>query len=198
MAACLINITGTSGSVFIRYIDSGSVERSVVAGLGVIYLDDTGSDYTYTTISGNAVAASGCITITNLPYTYYFIDWELLRNTQCSCINDYVINALLLDNTVYTIADSFYLGDKKLKVITNINSLNLEIVKASAYKITSPSIPTVLPIVYSIVVRVIGTEIPSLRVRNADNTRFLYIKGVVTPSIPIDYTLVDTCPIIPL
>lgn len=192
MAACLITISGTSGEVLIRYVDSTSTSRSLISGIGTLYLEDDGTDYTWTTLSGDAVAASGCITLTEVDTICYVISWEKYVNPYVYTNTNLVIDALILGSSTYSMTE-YAFPRFPATVGDNINALNLEDVKAVGYKIVAGT--TYLdPTSFYLIVKVRGTSVPYLRVNNPTTSKALYLKGEVSSScLPTGYTLIDTC-----
>ena len=136
MALCSITISGTSGSVLINYVDAGTVARTLTAGLGTLSIDDAGSDYTFTTLSGDATLTSGCISFTEVELNCYILSWELNEfNTLDNA--DFKFDAVEIGSTSYNMTDVNYPFCNILTLADSINSLGLDAVKATGYKIIS-------------------------------------------------------------
>lgn len=200
MASCLITIGGTSGEVLIKY-KLGGVDQSMISTFGKsIYINDAATNITYTTLSGNATASSLCVTITELPYICYDLSWEtydiLKRNPPFSLKFD----AILLDEEVISIpettVDRYAIGN----LVDNINGVD-ERVKLIAGKPLESNRYTTN---FYLLIRVAGSEIPSLRIKNTDVTlgrdpHYMYIKGTVASDCTPDsgyeeYTICETTP----
>lgn len=195
MASCLVTVSGTSGSVLIKYVDSSAVAHRVISDITTsLYIKDGGTNYTYTTLSGDAIASSLCITINELPTNHYIISWENVRSVPQRYIGQ-KFDAVILGSTTTSIDTSMYPFDPTLKIINNINTLNLEDFKITGYKIVTPTNSTD-PFKYYLIVQVLGTDIPYIRINNTNNTMPLYLKGVYTATaLPAGYTAVNTCQI---
>ena len=192
MAAGLITVSGT-GQVLIQYIDAGSVARSLITGPGTLYLDTTGTDFTWTTLSGNATASSGVITLVEIETTCYILSWEepilginTFQNPRLK------FNGIELDGVTTSINESYF-PMSSLRVGTSINDADISNIKATAYKdvISNGSAPES----HYLIVQVQGTDvIPYLRIANETSSQHLYIKGVVTGNcLPAGYTAIETC-----
>lgn len=182
MAACLITISGTSGQVTLKY-KIAAIPKSLTTGIGSIYIEDTATEVTYTTISGDATAASLCLTITNLPYVCYNMAWTGLKNT------GYKIDRVILGGTSLVIADTnFPRSDES--IISAINALNNDNVKITKYLITNRSAiytGNEDQVIYSYIIRILGSDIPQFRVKNSTNTGYIYIHGVSSTCTPVGY-----------
>jgi hypothetical protein len=187
MAACLISVTGTVGVIKINYKIS-SVPYSIETSVGDFYIEDTATDVTYTTLSGDLVASSGCLTITEAAPTCYKISWKGIAT------NGYVANAIILGNDTITITDTTFPKTSK-DLITNVNNANDDRVKVIGYKFSLVVYPEFTTYDSSYILKVLGSEVPILRVRNADDTGYIHIHGVVQPDcLPqTGFTIVDPC-----
>lgn len=186
MATCLVTISGTSGEVFIKYTDSGSVDRYLRAGLGQLYLDDNGTDYEWSTLSGDAAAASGCITLTEVPIVCHLISWQRLLVDE---ISDAKIDAILLDDTVYEFSTSYTFPRSQAKIADAINSLNESDFKAVAFKQVTATNKSE----YFLIIKVRGDKVPKLRITNEAGTHFMYLIGEASSCLPAEYTEINTC-----
>ena len=186
MAACLITISGTSGEVRINYLN-GVTPRYVDSSIGTLYLEDTYTSVTYTTLSGNAIASSGCFTITALPYTCYTIKWNKL------ILENYFIDAVLLDNEVLLVTQTEFTNAKE-SFATSVNVLNDSRIKITDYKADNSTLLSVTSHKFTYIARVIGTKIPWVRIKNNTSDGYLYVKGVVTLTCaPVGFTAIDIC-----
>lgn len=199
MASCAITIGGTTGSVVINYTLSATAHSMTAIHGETIYINDAATAITYTTVSGNATASSGCVTITSLPVTCYTIDWVI--NTSVSGFNgfgysattDTTFDAILLDSTVVPIT-SVALTELTPNTLTSaINALGDARISAVASKKVSND----GNIEFYIIVQVTGTYLPSVRM-NATNSHKMYLKGVVSADCtPTGYDeIVDYSPIL--
>ena len=129
MAACLITVTGTSGVIRINYTISGT-PYTIETSIGSFYIDDTATDVTYTTLSGDLIATdSGCLTpaISELPANCYLISWDFVGteyNTANAIFLGYgpggeiTIPDTSFPNSNYSLVDAINnLGDDSIKVI---------------------------------------------------------------------------------
>lgn len=188
MATCLVTITGTSGEVLIKYTDSGSVSRYVKSGLGQLYLDDDGSDYEWSTLNGDAAAASGCITLTEIPITCYLFSWQRLL---ADSLSDAKIDAFIWNSNEYAFSTAYTFPRGYAKIAGAINALNESDFKAVAYK----EVLSQNKSEQFLIVKVRGGDAPMLRITNDDGTHFMYIIGETTTCLPAGYTEIDTCEI---
>jgi hypothetical protein len=187
MAAALITVTGTSGSILLRYKVS-SVPKTLIAEIGTFYIEDTSTDVTYTTLSGDAIATSLIFTIVNLPYKYYNLFWKDIVGI------NYKINGIILNNIITPFIDVNF-PESNTSLINSINQLNIEDVKITDYKflVTSINNSSQVTVNNSYIFRVLGNSIPELRIKNNDNTGNIYVKGILTTYPVIGYTPVQIC-----
>lgn len=197
MAAALISITGTSGNVLLRY-KIGTIQHNVEADIGNIYIEDTATNVTYTTLSGNAIASSLVFSITALPFVYYDLFWKGI------IADDYSFVSFTTDNIITPIVPTVPFPNSDVTFANVINALNVEFFKIIKYKklVTSLNILTG-KITYSIsyIIRSTNSAI-EFKIKNADNTGFIYLKptSVLLTSLT-GYTDIDTCvaqPTVPL
>lgn len=189
MAACLITVTGTSGVIRVNYTISGT-PYTVETSVGQFYIEDTATDVTYTTLSGDLVASSGCLTITELAASCYKLLWKNITAP------NYISEAIILGGATITIADTSFPFSQLL--VENINNANDDRVKVIGYKYefinpTGKEIDQVYNLYY--ILKVLGADIPILRVRNADDDGYIYIYGVLqVDCLPqAGFTIVDPC-----
>lgn len=190
MAACLVTISGSTGQVLINYIDAGSDPRSVIAGPGTLYLEDDGSDYEWTTLSGDAAVSSGCVSFTEVPNSCYMLSWEehAPSGWGAPTLN---FDAVILGTDIYTIDESRYPGNVQT-LAENINALNLDFLKATGYKVVSGT--NLLESFLILTVRG-ADDVPQIRIKNEDDTHHLYLIGETSTCLPAGYTAIDTCEI---
>jgi len=187
MAACLISVTGTSGVIRINYTISATL-YTIETSVGDFYIEDTATDVTYTTLSGDLTATSGCFTITEVIPICYKILWKGLAT------DGYIANAIILGNDIITITNTVF-PKTRHDLITNINNANDDRVKVIGYKFRSVIYTEFTTYDSSYIVKVLGADIPMLRVKNMDNTGYIYIPGVLQPDcLPQEgFTIVDPC-----
>lgn len=184
MAACLITVSGTEGVVQLQY-NIGVTPYKISAGIGTFYIEDTATDVTYTTLYGDAIASSGCLTVTALPSICYLLNWKGVEAP------GYTIDALILGTEVLSINADFPRASTELAA--SINDLADDRVKVVQYSYTysDPIDPSTFE--YGYIIRVISDEIPILRARNSDNTAKLYIHGEVSACTILGYTDINLC-----
>lgn len=187
MAACLITTGGTNGTLRIDY-DLGANHNIEYTNFGdVIWIDNTATNVTYTTLTGDVTATSGCVTITALPRICYLIQYDRWSGDPDTITYISTFDALLKDNTVSTFttpADDTLIALPYL--ISEINDgLNDDTVKIVAAK---SEIIDINYMTISLIVRVYGNEIPYLRIKSPyDN--YSYLKGAVSAScLPTGFT----------
>jgi hypothetical protein len=187
MAACLITITGTNGVIKIDYKIS-SVPYSIETSIGSFYIDDTATDVTYTTLSGDLIASSGCLTITELPATCYKVNWK-----EISTINFRIAN-IVLGETTYSISNVSFPNSGK-SLVDAINDLQIDELKVIGYKLEGFGIgSSEFQISNSYILKVLGEDVPVIIIKSNDNTVTLNINGETTSCVlPITYTSVEPC-----
>lgn len=178
MAACLITVSGTEGLIRLDYkigVDSYYVETSI----GTFYIEDTATDVTYTTLVGDLIASSGCLTVTELPAVCYKIEWSKLA------MIDYHVSQIEIGSNTYSISGVTFPKTDMFGSV--INDLNVNEVKCVGYKILNPTsvnnnqYNTLSYSTYyngSYILKVLGTDIPVIKIADATNSNFIYIKGV--------------------
>jgi len=195
MAACLITTGGTNGTLRIEWDDAGSGHNVLFSTFGdVIWIDDTATNITYTTLTGDVTAASGCVTVTALPQICYLLEFDRWSGDPADITYISTFDAILLDNTVYaftTAVDDTIMTSGS--IVSEVNS----VVAIDAVKIVAAKTANVDTnyMTVSFIIRVLGSEIPSLRLISPYGN-VSYIKGTVSASclptgfteIPIDET----------
>lgn len=187
MAACLITTGGTNGTFRLDF-DLGADHNVLYSTFGdVIWIDDTATNVTYTTLTGDVTATSGCVTVTALPQICYLLEYD--RWSGDTTAVDYIstFDAILKDNTVYaftTPTDDTILGSAD--IVTQVNEeVNDSTIKIVAAKSTNVDTNYMM---ISFIIRVYGSEIPSLRLLSPYGN-YSYIKGTVSSScLPTDFT----------
>ena len=202
MAACLITISGTSGSVVLNYTLNVNKESQTASIGDVIYIDSTATAVTYTTVNGDAIASSGCLTVTALPFACHEVSWEtndiLVRTPPIT----FKFDAVLLDDEVLTLPTTSNYDRYSLDTLaSNINNIGDDRIKAVAGKGVDSNRNTIN---FYLILQVKGTMIPWLRIKNEDTglpraAEYLYLKGVTAADCsPSGYTLYQTCETIPV
>lgn len=197
MAACLITVSGTSGEVLIRYTLSGN-ENEIRSGIGNVYIDDTASSISYTTLSGDAIATSGCVTITELNSVCYKFSWETFRITD-----------RLYSDTLYF--DQLSLGGENLSINpTNLSeSFSWKKLGSSISQLGDNRISVIAGLqtpsgrstsIQNIIIRVIDSDAPVLRIKNKYTTNLeLILAGVESVDcIPTGYDTFEECVVVVL
>lgn len=127
MATCLINVTGTSGSVLVRYVLAGE-QNDITANLGDSFIiPDTATAITFTTLSGDAIAAGAPCTPTPVAFNYYDL---VLKALSVYYVSGFFYNSVYYPITL-TSPSSFY--DLKTRIETakpEITLLTMNIVNA--------------------------------------------------------------------
>lgn len=186
MAACKITVTGTSGIIRIDYTVSGT-PYSIETSIGEFYIEDTATDVTYTTLSGDLIATDdSCLgtPIAELPANCYLILWKNLQAT------NYKIDAIVLGSEIITIPDTTFPESFSL-LADAVNNLNDSRVKVTGYKMEYVSFG-VSNNYY--IFKVLGTNAPILRIKNTDETGYIYIYGESTScTLPSGYRAVEPC-----
>lgn len=175
MAACLISVTGTDGLLRLDY-KIGAIPYSLETSKGSFYIEDTATDVTYTTLTGDVIASSLCLTITELPATCSVIGWQNIN------LQNLVIDAVILGTTTYTFSD-ISLINAGITLADTINSLNINDIKVIGYlpyneNISSPSGTIVTNIGWSYLFKTTGSDLPSIRIRETISDLYLYINGI--------------------
>jgi hypothetical protein len=190
MAACVVSVGGTSGNVLIKYTLGSEITTIVPFGED-IFIDDAATDITYTTLSGDATASSGCLTITDLPAVCYSMEWESTGNA-----STYYFEAVILGVDEITFDDVEFDLRSLEDLASAINNAGDDRVKAVAGW-TDEDIAR-LGAFHYINLRIIGEDVPYLRIRNDGTSFYLYIKGVSTSCTPgVDYTTYEICDPVP-
>lgn len=186
MASCLITTSGgTSGTLRIDYDLSSDHVTTYCSRGDVIYISDTATNITYTTLTGDVTASSGCVTITALPINYYLFTYDRLIKDTSSYNSRF--DAVLLNSSVNAITET---QDRYSKFGDLINAINTTLaddtIKITAIK-TSAVGGTANYMNISFVMRVLGSELPSMRIKsNFDNIS--YLDGVTSTAVPAGFT----------
>lgn len=196
MAACLITLAGTSGEITIRYTQDSVVNTiNTEYGVAPIYIDDTATDITYTTVSGDVTASSGCLTITELPIDYYTFTYDRLKKNLTTYASKF--DAVLIDNTVVAISPS--ISDKYTALTSLIAAINSTLddytIKVVAWSV-EPAGGSTNYYNIGLVLRIIGGGQPWLRINSHYNNKS-YLKGVSSIALPDGYTEIEVPIVIP-
>lgn len=190
MAACSVTTGGTNGTFRLDF-DLGADHNVLFSTFGdVIWIDDTATNVTYTTLTGDVTATSGCVTITELPQICYTLTYDRWSGDTELITYNSEFDAFLLDNTVYAFTTN-YTDD-----ITNSAFLPYEIntvLDNDNFKIVAAKIENVDTnyMNISFIIRVYGSEIPSLRLVSPYGN-ISYIKGIVSAScLPTGYSPIE-------
>ena len=189
MAECLVTTGGTSGTFRLDFKVDGN-NNTLFSNYGdEIYITDTATDVTYTRLSGDVTVTSGCVTVTALPRNCYKLSWERQKGDTSTYISYF--DKLIVGSTEYDIDP--LVEDKSFayaQLVNIINALNDPAVKATAMKITDL---TNSRIQIDIIIRIMGADIPELRIKSPNND-YSYIKGTVSADcVPTGYTGVLFC-----
>lgn len=183
MAACAITTGGTNGTLRIDY-DLGANHNVEYTNYGDdIWIDDTATNVTYTTLTGDVTASSGCVTITALPMICYKFTYDRNKTYSDAYISNFT--AAEVGATTYTITA---VPDQLAYMGTLINEINNELLD-SAIKITAYRLTDLLNDYYKIdlIMRIIGSDVPYLKIVSP-NSSISYLKGVVSADcIPTGY-----------
>lgn len=183
MGACLISITGTSGTIRLNYTLSGT-PYVIETSKGSLYIESTATSVTYTTLEGDLVASSSCLTVTNLPSSCYTISWNNINT------NGYVINAIILGATTISIP-SISFPNSTFELVSAINNLYNDKVKVVGHKFVTEA--GTYQYNNSYIFKVLGADIPILRLYNSTTNTYLYIYGVASSCTISEYTQVVPC-----
>lgn len=189
MASCLVTTGGTSGTFRLEY-DLGVNHVVSYYNFGdVIYIDDTATDITYTTLTGDVTATSGCVTITDSPQTCYLLKYDRLTTVESTSVFD----AIVVGTTVHSFATPCQdILSELLTLVYNVNTvLADDDIKFTALKtenLTDDYVDIYL------VVRIMGTtDVPSLRIKSVNNN-YSYIIGTVSADcVPSGYYDLGVC-----
>ena len=186
MAACSVTTGGTNGTFRLDF-DLGADHNVLYSTFGdVIWIDDTATNVTYTTLTGDVTATSGCVTVTALPEICYLLEYDRWSGTTPE---DYVsqFDAIYLDNTEYAFTTPLDDTLQQASFISNEvnNVIAIEAVKIVAGKLT---IVDTNYVTISFIIKVLGSEIPSFRLLSPYGN-YSYIKGTVSSScLPTGFT----------
>lgn len=188
MAECLVTTGGTSGTFKLEY-DLGS--NHVVSYYNYddeIYISDTATNVTYTTLTGDVTASSGCVTITARNSICYLLAYDVLRGNTSDY--DPKFDAILIDTTVYNITETSirpeYMGDFVYAVNSTLDDSDIKLVSAYSERYDDDYVQI------DLIIKITGGGIPSLRIKTPHDN-YLYIKGTVsTDCIPTDYVPINS------
>lgn len=192
MAACNITIGGTSGSVLITYTLSGKT-TTINAPFGTTQIiDDASTDITYTTLSGNATASSGCVTITAVAQGCYKYSWETIGNNNDEA-NGMVFDGVDFNGTLISVTETPYTdGAGYINLATVINDLSdsrITVISGKMELSTRSSMNNYM------IVKVTGAVIPTIRITDPLYSHHLYLKGTIQADcdLPAGYTEFNQC-----
>ncbi len=184
MATCLVTVGGTYGEVLIKYVDSGSTPHSLISGPGTFYLDDTGSDYTYSVVYGDVTVTSLCITFTNLPYVCYVINWG--NSLGKSLLSQFKVQSIIAGSLEYSlyIPTDMVLSSTLAHAINNIGDYNI-----TCQSFKHPN---------QIIVKTLTPDVPYIKLSDSATSFNIYLKGqAVANCVPSDFEQMDVWPNIP-
>lgn len=194
MASCSVTTGGTSGTFRLNY-NLGVNPVIAYYNFGdTIFIDNSATDVTYTTLTGDVTATSGCVTITALPETCYLLKYDRSSTVNTSTS---VFDAIVVGTTVHSFASpSADTLIDSTTLIYNINTVladpNIKVVSVKSTNLTNNFVNIAL------IVKIIGTDIPSLRIKSINNN-YSYIIGTVSSDcVPFGYYSLNICePIAP-
>ena len=182
MAACLITISGTGGKVLLKYKES-TVDKSATLDIGTIYLNDaTVTDVTYTTLIGDAIATSGCFTITELPTECYKISWDF------NDLEDYSFVSVTIDEEVIDFDDVVF-PNSKFGLAIAINSLLDDRIKVVQGLLDV----SVTPMNTTMIIKVLSSTPPIFKIQGPGSSDTIYLIGEVASCSNVGYTNFKTC-----
>lgn len=190
MASCLITTGGTNGTLRINYNLSGIPVTAYHNFGDTIYIEDTATDITYTTLTGDVTAASGCVTITELEMICYLFKYDRLTNDDSSY--DPKFDAVVVGATINAITETStkFIHSPELVYAIN-NTLADETIKITAVKFVE--INDYHDIYF--IMRIVGSDVPMLRIKSPNNN-YSYLIGTVSvdcvPSGYYDYNICTT------
>ena len=116
-----------------------------------------------------------------------FADLDILKEDGNITTSGYVADAIIIGTTVIPITNTAWPSSRSM-LIDSINNASSDAIKVIGYKNNSTTS-------YSYILRSIGSNVPQLRVRNADNTGFIYIPaaGMASCTVPSDYQYIVPC-----
>lgn len=189
MSACAITLGGTTGSVLIKY-NLGSNANTLTANFGdSVYVDSTATSVTYTNISGNLTASSGCVTITELTQICYIFQWESPLTTDPL---GEIFNGILLNGSLVTIPNSPFFGVSSMQnLITSISTLTDSRIQLMSFKSVASGRQTNNNF---LIIKIFGGSIPQLQVNNPVPNYNIHLPGVVSVDcVPVGYTAIPNC-----
>lgn len=186
MASCSISINGTSGSVLIRYnLTTGAHTMSGLEG-DTLYIDDAATEVTYATLSGDAIAESECVTITEATTSYYLFEWETI-GIDNTISNGMTFYQIITSEGEFSFPNVDFTKNKAwTELALAIGNIGNEGITPKSGKQTLTGRGTAIE---SIVIQVVSESTPELKLVTTTSELFLYLKGVVSAdSIPEGFT----------
>lgn len=185
MAACAITSAGT-GLALVRYKIGGTPYSIRIDG-GPFYIEDTATDVTYTTLTGTLVPSSGCLTVTEQPYSCFKFSWSGIQ------AENYFITGVLYTDPDGQEGFNFTgatFPNSGLNLGRYLNSVNNDRFKIIGY--FSSGVSSEAPSV-EYIMQTIGVNDVSLIVEGDDGSFF--IQGVEQPDcdLPVNYRAVSPC-----
>jgi len=191
MASCLITTGGTNGTLRIDYQLAGNSVTAYHNFGDTIFIDDTATDITYTTLTGDVTAASGCVTITELEMICYLFKYDRLANDDSSY--DPKFDAVVVGATINAITETSTKFNYIYELVYAINTTLAD----ETIKITAAKFVDLANDYYDIylIMRIIGSDVPMLRIKSPNNN-YSYLIGTVSvdcvPSGYYDYNICTT------
>lgn len=172
-AACDITITGTSGSVTIFYTLNTNLD-SVTGFVGdIVYISKDAVNVYYVTNSGDAVPDTTCLVIGESNYNCYQFHWELPSDGSNPPLNDAFFDKMYLGSNEWNLSlVPPYVEDPSLLCLA-IDAVNTPLFKSNNDCRYTNDLNRF------IIVKVIGTNIPKIRINNPTGLgdAYLYIYG---------------------
>lgn len=193
MAACQINIGGL-GTVLIKYILNGNKNEIIVTSGSPVFIDSTATNITYSVISGVASVTSSCLSLSNLPRSCFKYSWSFSKNC-ISCAGLYTsAQSIYRFNSLYYTVDHSITPTNinlvtPLTLATEINNLNIDNVKATAYKVTE----TLTEYRIELILTVFGLTVPEIVMESPVGPDKLFLKGVSSACLPAGFTSINVC-----
>ncbi len=191
-AACDVIITGTTGSVTIFYTVNGNLD-SVTGSVGdTVYIPKDAINVYYIVNSGDAIPDTSCLTISESTETCYLFSWEKPSGSDTP-LDDAGFTRMYLGTNEWALTDSDVGGNfdgSANYVGVAINDVATPLMIATCYRDSGLN--------RYLIVKVIGSDIPKLRVTNpsGEGTKYVYLYGVAQEDCdcPVDFSEVGILP----
>lgn len=189
MAACSVTTGGTNGTLRIDYDLAGDHNVLFSTYGDVIWIDDTATNVTYTTLTGDVTASSGCLTVTALPQICYLLEYDRWSGDPAEITYNSTFDAILLDNTVNAFVTEH--TDDIASSADLVNEIN-NVLNDDSFKVVAAKTTNVdtYYMTISFIIRIYGSEVPSLRLVSPYGN-ISYIKGTVSATcVPTGFTAI--------